>query len=638
MILRALVSPLRSLQAKLLLGTLGVLVLVMGGVMVVVERGQRQAIIDEMERRSEVLARSLAAVSTSPLVLYSFTELEQHVARVATEADVVYALVLDLDGRVAAHSKQPALAGTFLPDPVDRRAAGATALTIQPVPSRDGEAPLYDVAYPIMVEGRKWGTARVGVSRGRMEALIRDTRRQLYGLGAATILLGGVLASLVARRIARPVKALAGGAEAIARGDLHQRIVPAGHDEIGQLAIAFNHMATQLGEHRRQLETAHGRLREQYVELGELKSYTDSIMGSLTTGVITLDLDGRITTVNTAGELLLGVFAREAIGRFCTEALARAPGVAEALMETLASRGGHEGLSLTLVRPGGQALAIEMSTAPLRGAEGKELGVVGVLRDVSRVRELEDQLRRSDRLASLGTLAAGLAHEIKNPLTSLRTFIGLMPRKIGEERFRESLLRVVPGELDRINGIVDHLLQLARPSTLRLQPVLVSTLLDRALDLHAQELELHGIEIVRQYDSACPAVQADPDELYKVLVNLVRNALEAMEQGGELTARIGWAGVGEAPTSGRRGPSWRGVRIEIADTGPGISAEAAERVFTPFFTTKAGGTGLGLALTHKIIEEHGGAVRFVSPASGGATFRIVLPIGHDRAGLTVERA
>jgi len=624
-----------SLQAKLLLGTVLVLLLVMGAVIAVVEHRQRVAIIDEVQRRGEVLARSLAAVSTGPLLLYNFTALEQNVVRVAGEADVEYAIVLDAEGRVAAHSRRPDRVGLRLVGAVNERAVSADEpMAQETLLPETGEA-IYDFAVPILVERQKWGTVRVGLARRRMEAAISQTRRELGALTAVTLLIGGLAAALVARRIARPVRQLAAGAAAISRGELAQRIEPATADEIGQLAVAFNHMAAQLFQERADLEAAHAELRQRFEELADLKSYTDSIVGSLTSGIVTLDLDGRVVTLNPAAELLSGLFGAEVTGRYCTEVFAHAPEVVEVLMDTLASRTAVATLALSLRRRNGQAIPVEMSTAPLKGVEGKDLGVVAVFRDVTAMRELEDQLRRSDRLVALGTLAAGLAHEIKNPLTSIRTFTQLLPRKFDDERFRETFERVVPRELERINGIVERLLQLARPARLRVEPVRLPALLERVQELFANEIETRQIGVARQYARDLPPIQADPEQLYQALVNLVGNALEAMDTGGRLTLRVGWS-EGEDRLRGFRRTAPRRVRVEIEDTGVGIPPSVADKVFDPFFTTKEGGTGLGLALAHKIVEDHGGTISFRSAPGAGTTFSVLLPV--TREGLERGRA
>ena len=621
----------RSLQARFLVGTVLVVLVVMAGVIVVVEQRQHAAIVDEVLRRGEVIARDLAAISSGSLLLYNFTALEQNVARVGASDDVVYAMVLDAEGAVAAHSQNAGLVGAPLAGAVDRRAAGAESLLVQEAPRSRGRAAVYDFAVPVLVSAQKWGTVRVGLSKRRMEAQISRTRWELAGLSAVTLLLGGLVAALVARRIARPVRQLAAGVEAIARGELDQRIAPSGFDEIGQLAVAFNDMAAQLLQQRGDLESTHTELRRRFAELADLKSYTDSVFGSLASGVVTLDLDGRVATLNPAAEMLTGLFAGEVIGRYATEVFVHTPEIGETLLETLGSRRGTTNLSLTLRRLNGSTLPVEMSTAPLRGVEGKDLGVVGVFGDVTVVRELEAQLRRSDRLAALGTLAAGLAHEIKNPLTSLRTFTRHLSRKFDDAGFRQSFQEVVPRELERIDEIVEQLLDLARPSRLHLQPVAVRVLLDRVLDLYTHQLESRQIVVGREYARAVPAVPADPDLLYRAFVNLVANALEAMEPGGRLTVRTGWHHGPDPFGAVPRGRMARRLRIEIEDTGCGISTLDADKVFDPFFTTKAGGTGLGLALTHKIVEDHGGTISFRSAPGRGTTFRILLPLLSERA-------
>ena len=616
----------RSLQTQLLLGTLFVLVFIMAAMIAVVEHRQRGAIVSEVQRRGEVLARSLAATSTAPLLLYNFTALEQNVARVGGEADVVYAIILDGEGKVAAHSRRPELVGSALEGPVAERAARTDQLLVQETTARRTGQGVYDIAVPVTVDGRTWGIVRVGLSKLRMEAQISRTRWELAVLALVTLVGGGLGAAFVARRIARPVQALAAGAEAIARGELDQRIEPTRADEIGQLALTFNHMAAQLRQHRTEIEAAHAELRRRFEEVAELKSYTDSILGSVTSGIVTLDLDGRVATLNAAAEMLTGLFAPDVSGRYCAEVFAHSPEMGEILMETLESRTGLPNVSLTLRRPNGGTLPIEMSTAPLRGREGKDLGAVGVFRDVTVLRELEEQLRRSDRLAALGTLAAGLAHEIKNPLTSLRTFTRFMPRRFDDERFRERFERVVPHELERINAIVERLLELARPARLAFQLVRLPELLDRVLELYADQLEAKGITVRREYARDCPAVQADPEYLYQAFGNLVSNALDATEAAGRLTLRVGWSHGGDPFGAARSAGAGRPIKVEIEDTGRGIAPADVDKVFNPFFTTKASGTGLGLALTHKIVEDHGGRVTFRSAPGIGTTFRVVLPV------------
>jgi two-component system sensor histidine kinase AtoS len=617
----------RSLRARLAWWTVLVVSTVMAGLILLVERHQRGAIIEETERRGEVLARNLAAMSYGPLLLYNYTALEQNAARVAAEADVVYAVVLDADARVAAHSRNAARVGEILSGEVDRAAAAA----LEPVrhDTTDGDGATYDFAVPVFVNGQKWGTVRVGLSKARMQAEIRRIRWELGALMLATTLVAACAAAVVARRISRPVRQLADGAAAIARGDLNQRIEPETEDEIGRLAVTFNHMAAQLARQRAALEAANAELRRGLEELADVKGYTDNILASLTNGIVTVDLDGRVVTLNPAAELMTGFFAGEVAGRYCSEVFAHTPELAELLMETLASRQAVPGVTLGLRRRNGRRLPVEVGVSPLRGSEGKELGVIGVFRDLTRVRQLEDRLRRSDRLAAVGELAAGLAHEIKNPLTSLLTFSRHLTRKFEDADFRQKFQAVVPRELERINGIVEGLLELARPARLTFKPVRVPALLERTIELYGARIEAQRVDVRREYGRDLPTIWADQEALYQAFVNLVANALDAMPNGGRLVLRAGWSEGLEALASRHAAGAARRVAVEVEDTGVGIAADAVDRIFNPFFSTKDGGTGLGLSLTHKIVEDHGGAIDVRSTPGAGTTLRVVLALMPD---------
>jgi two-component system nitrogen regulation sensor histidine kinase GlnL len=626
-----------SLQTRLTAGTVFVIALTMAVLIGIVEQRQRAAILNEVHRRGEALAKNLSAISSGPLLLRNFAALEQTVTRMARDTDVEYAIILDAEGKVAASSEGSEAVGFVLDDAVSRQAVAARALLVQERwLARTGHF-FYDFAFPVEIRGQRAGTVRVGLSKQRVETEIAKTRRELALLALVTLVGGGLAAALVARRIARPVRQLAHGVAAISRGDLNQRIETASSDEIGQLALAFNHMASELLEERTALEAAHAELERRFAELSDLKSYTDHVFGSLTSGIVALDLDGRVVTLNPAAESLTGCRLADVRGRPGAEAFAHMPELSELLARALITRMGEAVVSASLTRPGAPPSQVELTTEPLRGAEGKDLGVVAVLRDLTKVRQLEEQLRRSDRLAALGTLAAGLAHEIKNPLTSLLTFSRHLSRRFGDERFRERFQSVVPRELERINAIVDGLLRLSRPSRLTLSRVTVPDLIEQVLELYGNQLDAKQITLVREYSPGLPAIDADREQLYQVVGNLVTNALDAMPDGGTLTVRTDFSDAGATAfvASGRWFVSQR-IRIEIADTGAGIPPVQSAQVFDPFFTTKRSGTGLGLAIVHKIVEDHGGSIVFRPVPGGGTVFTVLLPLSGRRADRGVE--
>ena len=614
-----------SLRTKLLIGTLLIVAVLMGAVTAVVEHRQRTTIIEEVQRRGTAMAEGLAGVSTGALLLYNFTVLEQNVVRFDRETDVASAIILDRFGQVVAHSRAPGAVGSTLSDPVSLRALAA-APVLQEATGPDGEA-LYDIAVPIQVDGSRFGTVRIALSRKRMDAEISGTRRELAALAVVALVLGGLATAVVARRITRPVRQLADGVAAIARGELDQRIDPGRSDELGRLALAFNEMAAQLRQQRTDLEVADAALHQRFAELSDLKSYTDHILRSFANGLVTLDLDGRVVTVNLAAETLTGCAASVLTGRPATEVFHHVPELRDLLLETLRTRVGVPQVLLMLPQGAGPLVPVEVATTPLRGAEGQALGVVAILRDLTPVRQLEEQLRRSDRLAALGTLAAGLAHEIKNPLTSIMTFSRHIVRRFDDDRFRQRFQSVVPRELERINAIVDGLLRLARPARLVLAPVHLAPLVEQALDLYAPQIEARRIRVRREWSTSVPPVPGDAEHLYQAFLNLVANAIDAMEEeGGTLTVRLGWPQGAEG-----LGAAYQDrLVLEVMDTGIGIKPEETADVFNPFFTTKSGGTGLGLAITHKIVEDHGGTVTFRSIPGQGTVFTVALPVRAGR--------
>jgi PAS domain S-box-containing protein len=254
----------------------------------------------------------------------------------------------------------------------------------------------------------------------------------------------------------------------------------------------------------------------------------------MTSGVLTLDLEGRVITMNSSMEYLTGL-DRGILGRYAIEVFGGAQEVLEALLETLSNAVPVRLPSVAISRADGSIVLAEVTTSPLRGSEAKALGVVGVFRDLTAIRELEGQLRRADRLAAVGALAAGLAHEIKNPLVSLRTYTQLLPERFNDEGYRRKFREVVLPELDRINEIVEGLLDLSRPARLVFDRVSLPWVVDRILLLYSGPIEEKKIQVVRDDAYDLLAVRADAEYLYRAIMNIVANAIESMDSGGRLT-------------------------------------------------------------------------------------------------------
>ncbi|HEY8370505.1 MAG TPA: ATP-binding protein, partial [Thermodesulfobacteriota bacterium] len=405
---------------------------------------------------------------------------------------------------------------------------------------------------------------------------------------------------------------LAAGARRLAKGEVGLQLDIRTGDELEALAAAFNHMSAELAAKQEALV-------QNLALVDALRRYQEDILRSMDEGLLTVDLEGRVVTVNRVGAALLGIPPERVADRPPLESIIPAG----APLERLIRRGleGDEVVGHAEVEyqgPGG-TLPLGVSTSPLRDPQGARLGLLVLFRDLTEIKELEARMRRADRLAALGTMSAGLAHEIKNPLAAIKTFVQLIPRKFDNVAFRDKFNVTVPRELDRVNGIVENLLELARAPRMTFADTDVNGLIRRVLDLYSRQMEERGIEWEARLDPSLPAARADAEHLIRAFSNLVVNAIEAMPSGGRVVITTG-------PAATRLPSGARAIEVRVADTGAGMDAQTVSQLFNPFFTTKAKGTGLGLALTHKIVEEHGGLITVQSAVGAGTLFVVTLPV------------
>lgn len=343
--------------------------------------------------------------------------------------------------------------------------------------------------------------------------------------------------------------------------------------------------------------------------LAEMKSYTENVVESMASGLITVDTGGNIVSTNRAGSLILGFDPAQVrgqpLGRLIPSQFLDIHGVLRQEKSILEKE--------VDIPKGEGSVPLSLSVTPLKGSGGSNIGAVIIFRDLREIRDLQEEVRRSERLASLGTLASGVAHEIRNPLSSIKGFAQYFQEKFEEGSEDKSFASVMIQEVDRLNRVITQLLDLARPRELRLHPYPISRILEHPLKLIQPDLEKKGIRIIlgpmRQ-----DKVHVDPDQITQALLNLFLNAMESMSEGGDLLVKM--------VLNEEKG----GVEIWISDTGPGIAREKLQRIFDPFFSTKKKGTGLGLAITAKIIEAHRGEISVESEKGKGATFRIFLPV------------
>lgn len=600
-------KPIR-LQTRLILYSTLLIVLIMALVFLLVEKRQSEIIQEEAKKRGMAIAQNLASISTNALLTYNYVVLEQNAERVALEEDILYIIIHDKENKVAAYSQHGEKQGMVLTDEVSQKAVRTKEPLIQSTHSGVKGSPLLDISIPVYIKEsqEKWGTVRIGLSLERMHEQISKTRLNLLLLGLFTIVLGNLGSIFFARRITKPISKLVGTTISAAQGNLHQVIDIRTGDEIEELARNFNFMMEQIRRHRNELE-------DRLQEITSLKAYTDHVLASMTNGLMTIDLEKKIVTVNEMAKRIVGR-GKEGIAGFSMEqVLGEQHPLYKILMETLTQEKGISHIEVELKRDG-ESLWLIAGTSLLIGGEGKTIGALVIFQDITQIKSLEEKLRQADRLAALGTLSAGLAHEIKNPLSAIKTFVQLLPQKIGNPSFMEKFNITVPREVDRINHLVEDLLELTRKRVRSLVDLKADSLIHQVIDLHGEELKKRQIAFQDHLNKTILPVHGDAETLYRAFSNLIINAIQAMPNGGTLSI------------SSKLDSSSSSVEITFRDTGIGMDETTAKNIFNPFFTTKDKGVGLGLALTRKIIEDHRGTIEVVSEKGMGTTFTVLLPV------------
>lgn len=362
-------------------------------------------------------------------------------------------------------------------------------------------------------------------------------------------------------------------------------------------------------------------------ELELLKEFNESIVESINVGLLAVDLDGRVTRLNSALEEMLSSSREDAVGKRVEDLFA------EDFADTLNQVLGPDRWRLTALRniyklhtstKAGRSLVLNIAIAPLRVDSHERTGALVVMEDVTSRIRLEEQLQQRDKLSSIGLLAAGVAHEVNTPLTGVSSYTQMLLGMFPETDPKHALLLKVRRQADRATDIVNNLLNFSRTgSATEFTDIDIHPVLDDTLQLLAPQLRSSQIEIVRNYDPDITQVFGNSGKLQQVFTNLLMNARDSIVGGGRITLSTHSNGDDEA------------VVVEISDTGVGIDPENVAKIYDPFYTTKGvgRGTGLGLAVTYGIVQEHSGHITVNSAPDRGTTFRIVLPTANSRVRL-----
>ena len=346
--------------------------------------------------------------------------------------------------------------------------------------------------------------------------------------------------------------------------------------------------------------------------LSQLQAFHENVVQSIPSGVFTTDGEGRLTWLNRAALDMTGYETGAVLHRSWWEVFGG--------KQDTASRAVPASFEVESQRADGSRLVLGMTLSPLTEGGGR-VGLVGVFKDLTQVRDLEEEMRRREWFAKIGEMSAGMAHEIRNPLGGMAGALQMLRKEPTLDEENARLMDIATREATRLNAIVTEFLRYSRPPDLNLKECDLRELVDETVALIKHDGCVHDAQIVAvQHDEHAPIIQADPDKMKQVFWNLATNALQAMPSGGQLTISTARRRVVSGTRSGDI------VEVAVQDTGVGIKKEDLNKIFFPFFTTKPDGSGLGLATAQRIVDQHGGWIRVDSEEGKGARFAVCLPV------------
>jgi len=455
----------------------------------------------------------------------------------------------------------------------------------------------------------------LAVSQDKMLSLLEEARSQNFGL-TIWVLVATLIFSIIfsEKVLISRIRQIRDGANIIAEGDLSFQISSVSGDELGNLARSFNRMASNLKQNQDRLQ--------HYIERIEtLANYIQNILGSLRTSVITWSMNGYIETANNAAmqefsdifKDLEGLSLRRFVKKFRQQsrreffnALRHLGDAGDWQFDIEFEHSEHAGIKV-----------LQGNFSRLLDNDKKPYGFILTLNNITQRKIIEQQLYHADKLSSLGQLAASVAHEIKNPLASIKTLGQLLQEETEDDDSRREYIDVIVSEVNRLNGVVEQLLRYARPEGSSFCEVAFEEVIRPVLALVHHESDRHYVELVSDYQGDLK-VYVDPEKIKQVFLNLIFNAIQSMGKGGKIYIRA--AKEQDSP--------W--TVFEVEDNGCGMSEEVVRRIFEPFYTTRQRGTGLGLAIVKKIVDLHGGKIEVSSEAGKGTKFKFYLPGRQER--------
>ncbi len=519
----------------------------------------------------------------------------------ATDSPSIYEVTIVDKDDVVLVSSDPSLVGkTALRKPPFSQLVQSSF--VRQVRALAEQARIYEVDYPFKLRGNPFGEVRVAVSTA---LLFNDIRPRLQRWGTIALLalvLSTFLAAVVSGAALAPIRDILAQLERISVGV---------YDVPATAAKEPTETTDELGQVRQKIQQVGQQLRGVHEIFSSLRENMNSVMAGLEDGLLLFTKDARAVMVSPAAEKFLGAPAADFLGRRVTDIFP--PG--HPLFEALHLDGDQltEGASETEVYTAEGSRRVGVSVQEIQGA-GDRMGALITLRDLDSIESINTQLQVSERLAAVGRITAGVAHEVKNPLNSMRLWLENLKESLPADADGAALqaVHVLDVEIDRLDAVVKRFLDFSRPIDMRLEPTQLADLLREVLEVAQPQLQKANVQVARLLPIGIPEVFVDRDLLKQAVLNLVLNAVEAMPTGGQLQL-----------TLSRRGEM---AEITVGDTGKGIPTEDRQKVFQLFFTTRPGGSGIGLASTFRIVQLHNGSINFTSEVGRGTTFRIELPL------------
>jgi signal transduction histidine kinase len=512
---------------------------------------------------------------------------------VGSWSTVYDAAIVDSNGKAILHT-DPNLIGKLLPDRPDLQ-------TLQDADFRQQlrmvyhPPSIYEVRMPLELNGVPFGSIRLGVSTIFLRSELTPQLRSAVIFSGGAILLSLIFAAGLSRIALGPLEQIsrsldsvtAGGAELIAEQD------EAGRDEYGLVTLKIAHLGRQMKD-----------VREIF---SALKDNVDQLMANLQDGLMLFTADLRVVLVSASVERFLGRPRRELLGRTAQEAFSSSSSLGAAVLE-----GFHSHRPITqreLDSSNGRRVQVSLDFIQ---EGGTPIGALMTLRDAESVQRIGDEIELSRRMSASGRLTRGVAHEVKNPINAIVLHLQLLQNKLQQtDPDTRRHMDIIGNEIHRLDRVVQILVDFTRPRDLRLEEIDLHRLLDEVIVLATPEAEQHRVNLTRVFAPTSLPVKVDPDFIKQAMLNVVLNGIQAMPQGGTLA--ISTRADGNTAIT------------EIRDEGNGIPPEVQEKIFELYFTTKKGGSGIGLAQTFQILQWHYGSINFDSVDGHGTTFRLSLP-------------